>query len=568
MYRALYRKWRPADFDDVYGQQHVTRTLKNEVACGRISHAYLFTGSRGTGKTSCAKILAKAVNCLNPQNGNPCNECEICRGVDNGSLTDVIEIDAASNNGVDNIRDIREEVNFTPAVAKYRVYIIDEVHMLSTGAFNALLKTLEEPPAHVIFILATTDVHKLPPTVLSRCQRFDFKRISSENIVERLKYIAEKENMEITDDAANLIANISDGGMRDAVSLMDSCFSISGSVTAETVSTAAGVAGTDSLFEFSSYIASNDFTRALMLVTKLHNEACDILNLCNSLSSHFRDLMVAKTVKDCEKLVICSDETLAKYKKRAGEISLSKILDCIEILAKTSELIRRSSNKKIQLETAVIKMCGIKDNISAVPVVTGESAAQEPPAAKEIPASQEPPAAPTADEAPAPSAPPVQEPPVPPEVQTGPPAPPAADKEPSVPFFGPPASSETQQKPAYSVSVNKTDDSPIPDGDFTLWPEVCEAVLRQDPPLYAMLSNTTAVIRDNKIIIITDYPEFKNTLLEDNRFTVLDKAIQEVTGRRIRAAVRCTAAQPAPAQENNPLKNFTDKIDEFKNNNF
>ena len=215
MYRAFYRKYRPSTFTDVVGQEHITKTLENAVKTGKTSHAYLFTGSRGTGKTSCAKILAKAVNCTDSHDGNPCNNCDICKGIDSGAILDIIEIDAASNNGVDNIRDLREEANFTPANAKYRVYIIDEVHMLSIGAFNALLKTLEEPPAHVIFILATTEVHKLPSTILSRCQRFDFKRIPPEAIAERLKEVSAKENLQISDDGAMLIARIADGAMRD-----------------------------------------------------------------------------------------------------------------------------------------------------------------------------------------------------------------------------------------------------------------------------------------------------------------------------------------------------------------
>ena len=223
MYKALYRKYRPQQFSDVVGQPQVTDTLKNELMAGRISHAYLFTGSRGTGKTTCAKILAKAVNCLDPQNGDPCGKCDVCRGLDDGSVLDVVELDAASNNGVDSIRALIEESNFTPTTAKYRVYIIDEVHMLSVSAFNALLKTLEEPPAHVIFILATTEVHKLLPTILSRCQRFDFRRIAPEDIAGRLEWVCTQENVTIDHDAAMLIAVTADGGMRDALSILDQC---------------------------------------------------------------------------------------------------------------------------------------------------------------------------------------------------------------------------------------------------------------------------------------------------------------------------------------------------------
>ncbi len=259
MYQVLYRKWRPQTFADVVGQPHVTASLTGAVQSGRLSHAYLFTGSRGTGKTSCAKILAKAVNCERPVDGNPCNACDTCRGIDSGSILDVIEIDAASNNGVDNIRDLREEANYTPTHAKYRVYIIDEVHMLSTGAFNALLKTLEEPPEHVKFILATTEVHKLPSTILSRCQRFDFKRIEPQDIADRLKFVAVQENISLTDDGAMLIARVSDGAMRDALSLLDRCAAYGEAITETVVSDAAGLAGRERL-QYGTLGCRPDFT--------------------------------------------------------------------------------------------------------------------------------------------------------------------------------------------------------------------------------------------------------------------------------------------------------------------
>ena len=296
MYRAFYRKYRPSTFTDVVGQEHITKTLENAVKTGKTSHAYLFTGSRGTGKTSCAKILAKAVNCINSDNGNPCNECEICKGIDLGAILDIIEIDAASNNGVDNIRDLREEANFTPANAKYRVYIIDEVHMLSIGAFNALLKTLEEPPAHVIFILATTEVHKLPSTILSRCQRFDFKRIPPEAIAERLKEVAEKENLQLSQDGAILIARIADGAMRDALSLLDRCSSYEGVIDSAAVANSAGLAGREHIFELCNCIIEKDAAKALEVVNKLYNDSCDMERLITELTSHFRNLMVSKRI--------------------------------------------------------------------------------------------------------------------------------------------------------------------------------------------------------------------------------------------------------------------------------
>ena len=322
MYQVLYRKWRPKVFSDVVGQPHITSTLTNELKAGRLAHAYLFTGSRGTGKTTCAKILAKAVNCLNPIDGNPCNECEICKGIDSGSILDVVEIDAASNNGVDNIRDLREETNFTPSKAKYRVYIIDEVHMLSIGAFNALLKTLEEPPEYVMFILATTEVHKLPATILSRCQRFDFRRIAPEDITGRLKYIAEEENISLTDDGAMLIARIADGGMRDALSLLDQCAGESKEVNAETVRKSAGLADRDYLFAVSDAVINHDCKKVLEIIDSLHNSSCDMERLCTELTEHFRNFMICKTMPSPSELIICTDDELSRIKDEASRFTL------------------------------------------------------------------------------------------------------------------------------------------------------------------------------------------------------------------------------------------------------
>ena len=326
MYRALYRKWRPQVFSDVSGQGHITETLMNEISTGRLSHAYLFTGSRGTGKTTCAKILAKAVNCLNPQNGSPCNECEICRGIDDGSILDVTEIDAASNNSVDNIRDLRDEVNFTPAAAKYRVYIIDEVHMLSGGAFNALLKTLEEPPGHVLFILATPDVQTLPATLLSRCQRFDFRRIPPEDIAARLMKVAENENLQLDEDAALLIARVSDGALRDALSILDQCAGYNEPITVKTVGNAAGLLGKDYLFEISDALLGEDSSKILNIIDRLHSSSCDMERLMSELVNHFRNIMIAKTTKNPEKFIVCTPDELIRYKENAQNITYGAVL--------------------------------------------------------------------------------------------------------------------------------------------------------------------------------------------------------------------------------------------------
>ncbi len=542
MYQALYRKWRPQDFNDVYGQPHVTRTLQSQLESGRISHAYLFTGSRGTGKTTCAKILSKAVNCLNPVDGNPCNECEICRGIDNGSILDVIEIDAASNNGVDNIRDLREEANFTPANAKFRVYIIDEVHMLSIGAFNALLKTLEEPPSHVIFILATTEIHKLPSTILSRCQRFDFKRIAPEDITARLMYVAEKENVNLTSNAASLIARIADGGMRDALSLLDRCFAMGSNIDEETVSDAAGIAGTIHLFSFSEYVAKGDFTSALKLVSKLHSDSCDIDSLCTELTLHFRNLMVAKTVNDCEGLIVCSKDELLKIKERAGELKLSKILSCIEILGQTAKNIKNAANKKIQLEAAVIKMCApsassgegisaeLEDRISAIEEKLASLSSGTPIIAKTEPIKTS-----EQKQTPAPvmPAPPVSAPEPPPEEEKLPPPP-----------------------------VPETD-SAIPDGPFENWPEVLDKIKIYDIPLYGIMANSTASIKNGRVVIHSENPTLFDFICTDTHSKELARAVFDIMGRKMKIAV---SNNEKPKQATSPLENLKSKINNFNSN--
>ena len=355
-YQALYRKYRPQTFSDVYGQEHITKILESEIAGGKIGHAYLFTGTRGTGKTTCAKILARAVNCDNLEGGNPCGKCEMCRMILSGEATDIVEIDAASNNSVDDIRDLREKVVFSPAAAKYRVYIIDEVHMLSLSAFNALLKTLEEPPEHVVFILATTEVHKLPATILSRCQRFDFRRIDSEKIVKRLKFVAEKENLKLTDDAALLIAAAADGGMRDALSILDLCASSGSEIDEETVVSACSMAGGDYLSSMAEYIRAGDSENAILLLDKLHNSSVDMNRFCGELTSHFRDLMIIKTVQSGKRPIVCSKARMASLENQAEKFTLQEILAILNIL-NSSAARMADSNRRAVMEMALLRLC-------------------------------------------------------------------------------------------------------------------------------------------------------------------------------------------------------------------
>ena len=387
MYQALYRKWRPKTFDDVVGQEHITATLKNEVAAGKFSHAYLFTGSRGTGKTTCSKIVAKAVNCERPVDGNPCNECAACRGIDDGSVLDVVEIDAASNNGVDNIRQLREEAYFLPSVVKYRVYILDECHMLSQGAVNALLKILEEPPEHVVFILATTEIHKVLPTILSRCQRFDFHRIRSRVIADRLLYIAEQESFSLADDAALLIARLSDGGMRDALSLLDLCASFGTDITVQAVTQAAGLAGQSHLFEIADAAIARDPAAALLVVGRLSEQSCDFSRLCEQMIGHYRNLMIVKTVREADDLVQGTPEDLERLRTQAGGISLGAIMYALGVLQDAATGLTRTAFKRTELEMAIVRLCdermgggleGVLDRLEKLEKAARLGAAQAP----------------------------------------------------------------------------------------------------------------------------------------------------------------------------------------------
>jgi len=357
-YQALYRKYRPQTFDDVSGQMAVTQTLKTQIVSGRMSHAYLFTGSRGTGKTSCAKILAKAVNCLNPDDGNPCNCCEACRAIDSGSCMDVLEIDAASNNGVDNVRDLRDDAVYTPSQVKMRVYIIDEVHMLSISAFNALLKIIEEPPEHLLFILATTELHKVPATILSRCQRFSFRRISQEDIAARLQYVAYQESIDLDDAAARVIARLADGGMRDGLSLLDQCASATtGELTAERVYACLGIAGERKCGELMGYIAAHDTQRALELFNRLYTEGKDLGAMLDEMACLTRDLLVMKTAAGAAITMlsgVVSDQEVLELTKSLSGGELVRMMNLIQT---TLSGFTRSASRRMDAELCILEMC-------------------------------------------------------------------------------------------------------------------------------------------------------------------------------------------------------------------
>ena len=357
-YLALYRKWRPLVFEDVVEQEHVVRTLRNSICSGRIAHAYLFCGTRGTGKTTMAKIFSRAVNCLNPKDGDPCNQCEICQGILNGSLLDVIEIDAASNNSVDDIRVLRDEVIYTPSKARYKVYIIDEVHMLSTGAFNALLKTLEEPPAHVIFILATTEPHKLPATILSRCQRFDFRRIPVDSIVKRIEYIAKESGVEIRREASKLIAKLSDGALRDAISILDQCISLgSKELTYEDVLSVVGLVTDTFIAEVVDAIKNKEVGRVLNAVDELVMEGKNIGQFVSELVTYYRNLMICSSLSNPEDIIDASADSIQRMKEQCKGLELFEIVTVIKELSSLEAALKWSTHPRVLLETTLIKLC-------------------------------------------------------------------------------------------------------------------------------------------------------------------------------------------------------------------
>ncbi len=535
LYRAFYRKYRPSTFTDVVGQEHITTTLENAVKTGKTSHAYLFTGSRGTGKTSCAKILAKAVNCINSHDGNPCNECEICKGIDSGAILDIIEIDAASNNGVDNIRDLREEANFTPANAKFRVYIIDEVHMLSIGAFNALLKTLEEPPAHVIFILATTEVHKLPSTILSRCQRFDFKRIPPEAIAERLKEVAVKENLQISDDGAMLIARIADGAMRDALSLLDRCSSHDGLIDSAAVANNAGLAGREYIFELCDCILEKDAAKALEVVNKLYNDSCDMERLITELTSHFRNLMVSKAVKNFQDMIICSQGEMEIIRQQSAKTTLATIMSCIDILTASASTMKQGANRRTSAELCIIRLCtpSLDGDLNAILRRLSELEAVI--SSGKITVKAESPA-------------PVKGPEL--KVEKQPESEPVESaKEPEkeeIPLPEPPPAPQEEQIAPQNMGT-------VP---FDNWPEVLEKLYAKDKSLIAMLTGSSAFIHHGKYLLIKGSPVLELYLKTGDYSKIIREAVTQITGKTYTLAVYNNKQEQAPK---NPLSDLVSK---------
>lgn len=576
MYRALYRKWRPQRFEDVVGQRAIVTALKNQITANRVGHAYLFTGVRGTGKTTCAKIFAKAVNCLHPVNGDPCGECEICKGIDNGSILDVVEMDAASNNGVDDIRDLRDETAYTPSACKYKVYIIDEVHMLSTAAFNALLKTLEEPPAHVIFILATTEIQKVPATILSRCQRYDFTRIGPEDIARRVEYIAGEEKLELSPDGAELIARLADGALRDALSILDTCAGVTAKIDADVVRRMAGVTDRSYLFRISDALEAQDGATALAQLAQLRQQSVDVKRLTEELIAHYRALMLAALPGGQSLLSGVSPEEEALYLEKGPQLGQREAIRAIRALGSALEHMTRGSDQRIELELALFGLSEPPQQPQAVPVQAAPVRAAAQPAAPQPFASAtavQPFASAPTPQPPIPSVPVVQpaaepkpvkaEPSVPSEIsveqtlsvqteelpplpeeppvqQAGmlpwdEPAAQAAQPAAPVPAELEPVPQPEPPKPAPTPAAKPVPEKPQDAGQegtvlYPYWPQVVQQLQEKDPMLYTYLRKSKAYFDGTRVLIDggKTFRDFIRANKDSQR--LIKKLIKDVSG--------------------------------------
>ncbi len=546
-YQALYRKYRPQTFSQVVGQEHITETLKNELAEGKTVHAYLFTGTRGTGKTSCAKILAKAVNCIDAQGGDPCLLCESCKAIADGDNTDIEEIDAASNNSVDSIRELRDLISFAPSSSKYRVFIIDEVHMLTTSAFNALLKTLEEPPEHVIFILATTEVHKLPATILSRCQRFDFRRIDNEKICERIQYIAEKEGLTVTDEAATLIAAAADGGMRDALSILDLCASSNKNIDEATVESVCAMAGSDYLLQMADFIKNSDTENALLLIDKLHNSSVDMLRLLSELTSHYRDLMIVKTVKGKSRPVVCSAKRLKALEEQAEKYDIKEIMYCLSRLQSAFPAMQ-TGNRRSEIEMTVIRMCD--PSLSAdIESLEQRVSRLESGVVKTAPAKAIAPAEEKAE----------KQPEVTPVIEDD-------DDEIPPPLYENEAPAE---EIAETIPETKPERSEIPSADgiceVTEWGGILNILMKECPIIGGVLNGSKAYIKGDFLLIDAPNSQFRSLINSRNGYykDSIRKAASTVLGETYKLG---PYTKPSVQSESDPLTAFAEKLKNFEIN--
>lgn len=550
MYRVLYRKWRPAVFTDVSGQEHITSTLQNEVSSGRLNHAYLFTGSRGTGKTTCAKILAKAVNCLNPQNGNPCGECEICKGIDDGSILDIVEMDAASNRKIDDIRQIIDEVQFKPAKCKYRVYIVDEVHMLTPEAFNALLKTLEEPPEHVIFILATTEVHKLPQTIRSRCQRFDFHRIPPKAIADRVEYVVSQENAEITESAALMLASVADGALRDALSLLDSCLAVSSHIDEEVVRNAAGLVSKTYLFELAAAIINKNPTRSLEIIDRLYSESKDMARLCDELVEHFRALMLIKTIKNPRDILIMSDDEFEQAVTQSDYLSLADIVFYMDVLSRAYQRMGKGTGDRTELEMALVKLSATELD-GTVEALTARITALEKAVKRGITVNYAQPAQQSAQAEAAQSA---SVPNTQTEVEE-----PFAKPEPEH-KKAPVAKPAPEVKPVAqraSVNLDELYDNAVP---FARWVEVVDSLKSVSRSIAAAFAGSTAYESGNYLLIDTNNELAFDLLRQNGRRAEIKQTLLELTGKNYSLGPY-KRSTPKKVEKTDPLNSLVQSLE-------
>ena len=550
MYRVLYRKWRPAVFTDVSGQEHITSTLQNEVSSGRLNHAYLFTGSRGTGKTTCAKILAKAVNCLNPQNGNPCGECEICKGIDDGSILDIVEMDAASNRKIDDIRQIIDEVQFKPAKCKYRVYIVDEVHMLTTEAFNALLKTLEEPPEHVIFILATTEVHKLPQTIRSRCQRFDFHRIPPKAIADRVEYVVSQENAEITESAALMLASVADGALRDALSLLDSCLAVSSHIDEEVVRNAAGLVSQTYLFELATAIINKNPTKSLEIIDRLYSESKDMARLCDELVEHFRALMLIKTIKNPRDILIMSDDEFEQAITQSDYLSLADIVFYMDVLSRAYQRMGRGTGDRTELEMALVKLSATELD-GTVEALTARVTALEKAVKRGITVNYAQPAQQSvqAEATQSASVPNAQN-----EVEEPFAKPEPEHKKAPVAKPAPEVKSVVQRA---SVNLDELYDNAVP---FARWVEVVDSLKSVSRSIAAAFAGSTAYESGNYLLIDTNNELAFDLLRQNGRRTEIKQTLLELTGKNYSLGPY-KRSTPKKVEKTDPLNSLVQSLE-------
>ena len=574
MYQALYRKWRPKTFSDVVGQEHVTETLQRQVAEGRLSHAYLFTGTRGTGKTTCAKILAKAVNCEHPENGNPCNKCSSCLGIESGGFLDVMELDAASNNGVDHVRALRDEAIYSPAQVKKRVYIIDEVHMLSIAAFNALLKILEEPPEHLMFILATTELHKVPATILSRCQRFAFRRILPREIVGRLNYIAEQEGIDLRPDGAELLAHIADGALRDALSLLDQCAAAGGTIDSAAVLDALGLAGNLQTAQLMDCVLQRDTKAALLLLHRLYGSGKDVGAVLGELSALARDLLISKTAPEGGAALLTGGydgQTMDSLLRQADSARLIAICTTLQRAAADMNV---SVNRRTDAELCLLKLCDetLSGDLSAINArlarleqqmtagvryAAAESTAQVVPAQAEKPAPAKTAAKPTAveDEAP-------------PPWEDSVPAPADESFDDAPPPYGEPAEPERPQSatpaPAPQAAEPKAEAS-APTGDSDIWLTLMESYKnRLTPDKRAFVGQADGRLANG---VLTVYcPTAVTKAMLDTEAVVA--VLREVTGQSVgqAIAVRFVVGEPEDGKKRDKFQDLLrigSKFDNF-----